>query len=257
MADRLENPQPHFTTRRGFILAAGFGVVTLYGLWAAQGAAPLNPFAFDTGGAPPEGAGGDEGHGEAAGMSPEEFRRLTDEFVAGNRLADGSVRVGRASAGLAASENSNLGAEHGDMHGAGHGQGFGGEGGQAATTRADLHSGGGHAMNDPAMRESREEAGHTNGKPAHVVYLLAHQWGYTPSVLRLDANVRYRFRMMAVDVTHGASIQLGRASRIIRLRAKTLVEQELQFTGPGEYLVYCTVYCGMPHDRMQGKIIVT
>ena len=30
----------HFTTRRGFIAASGFGGLGLYGLWAAYGAAP-------------------------------------------------------------------------------------------------------------------------------------------------------------------------------------------------------------------------
>lgn len=30
----------HFTTRRGLIAASGFGGLSLYGLWAAYGAAP-------------------------------------------------------------------------------------------------------------------------------------------------------------------------------------------------------------------------
>src|SRR5665647_941270 len=34
------NNKNHFTTRRGFIAASGFGGVSLYGLWAAYGAAP-------------------------------------------------------------------------------------------------------------------------------------------------------------------------------------------------------------------------
>ncbi len=89
------------------------------------------------------------------------------------------------------------------------------------------------------------------------VYLMAHQWGYIPAVLRLETNVSYRFRIMAVDTAHGASVHLSPASRIVRLPAKTVVEQQVQFTKPGEYLLYCTTYCGLDHDRMQGKIIVT
>ena len=82
------------------------------------------------------------------------------------------------------------------------------------------------------------------------------QWAYLPGVLRLQTGVPYRFRMMAMDSTHGAAIALGAGSRIIRLRPGVLVEQELTFKRPGEYLVYCTVYCGLPHGRMQGRIIV-
>jgi heme/copper-type cytochrome/quinol oxidase subunit 2 len=88
------------------------------------------------------------------------------------------------------------------------------------------------------------------------VYLMAYQWGFTPDVLRLDANRAYRLRMMAVDVSHGAAIRLGPGSRIVRLRANTLVEQTATFSRPGEYLVYCTVYCGPGHARMQGRLIV-
>ena len=89
------------------------------------------------------------------------------------------------------------------------------------------------------------------------VYLMAYQWGYAPSVLRLETGVPYRFRMMAVDVAHGASLQLGRAGRMVRLRPGTQVEQALTFSQPGEYLLYCTVYCGLAHDRMQGRVIVS
>jgi cytochrome c oxidase subunit II len=88
------------------------------------------------------------------------------------------------------------------------------------------------------------------------VYYMAYQWGFTPAVLRLGVNTPYRFRMMAVDVTHGAAIRIGAGSRVTRLRTGALVEQELQFTRPGEYFVYCTVYCGMLHDRMRGTILV-
>lgn len=96
---------------------------------------------------------------------------------------------------------------------------------------------------------------HTAG-PVEV-YLMAYQFGFMPSVLRLEAGVAYRFRMMAVDVAHGASVRVGPGSRIVRLRPGTLVEQELTFQRAGEHLLYCTVYCGLAHDRMQGRIVVS
>jgi heme/copper-type cytochrome/quinol oxidase subunit 2 len=88
------------------------------------------------------------------------------------------------------------------------------------------------------------------------VYLMAQKFAYSPDVLRLKAGQAYRFRMMADDITHGASIQLGTASRIIRLRPNVVTEQTITFTKPGEYLVYCTVYCGQAHDAMHGRIVV-
>lgn len=208
----------HITTRRGFIAALGFGAVSLYGAWAAYGAAPLpfggsrdaakpGPDTHAGHGAAPEapadghGAGG---HGASAGMPPEEFRFEHEYFVQKHAQPDGSV---------------------------------------APAAEAHAHADDGHDHGP-------------SGEPVDV-YLMAQKFAYSPDLLRLQAGVPYRFRMMAEDITHGASIHLGAASRIIRLRPNVVTEQTITFTRPGEYLVYCTVYCGQAHDVMQGRIVVT
>lgn len=86
---------------------------------------------------------------------------------------------------------------------------------------------------------------------------MAFQFGFTPQELGLVTGVPYHFRMMAVDVAHGASIRIKPGARIVRLRPGSLVEQTMTFERAGEHLLYCTVYCGLAHDRMQGRIIVT
>jgi heme/copper-type cytochrome/quinol oxidase subunit 2 len=192
-----------FTSRRGFVTSTGFGILSLYGLWAGFGAAPLPSFGLghDEGhGALPEAGYG--GHGGAHGPSAEEFRREVEAYAKRHGLADGSVRPGSGE----------------DDHG-GHG------------------------------------GAHAEAEPVDVPF-MAFQWGFEPSFLRLDRDVPYRFRMMAIDATHGASIQLGPASRIIRLRRGVLSEQTMTFRRAGDYLVYCTVYCGVAHDRMHGRIAV-
>lgn len=236
MADKSAKDKPHFTTRRGFITAVGFGVVALYGLWAAYGAAPLLPLAGSMEEPTPAG-GGHGGHGAAAGPSPEEFMRLADEFVEANKLPDSSVYPRRSAL-----------AQHTMPEHVGH---------AAPAMTEHAMSGEAHNMGSQAVQAASQAAVAHAGEEPVDVYLMVYQWGYHPAVLRLEANVPYRFRMMAVDTTHGASLHLGNASRIIRLRAKTVVEQQLMFTKTGDYLLYCTVYCGLSHHRMQGKIIVT
>lgn len=211
----------HFTTRRAFIGAMGFGGVALYGAWAGYGAAPL-PFMHasddDAHGAPPqEAAGGHGGHGGPGGMSAEEFLARHGEFVARFKQADGSVapRVELARAGATPA------AGQGDAH-AGHG---------AAP-----------AQPDPSA-------------PIDV-YLLAFRFGFDPDELRLEAGRSYRFRMMASDIAHGASLQLGPASRIIRVRPNAVTDQTITFQRPGSFLVYCTVFCGPAHDAMKARIVV-
>jgi len=236
MNERGDRDARHITARRGFIATTGFGMLGVYLLWAGYGAAPLGLGHGDD--AHGEGAHGTDGHGTtpepaqaghaghgaaSARMSKEEFRGLVERFVEAHKLPDGSVQVRRTAAPAAKPAQE----DHGH-HAAPHGE---------------------HAAAGAAPAPAAGDA------PVDV-YLMAYQFGFLPSVVRLEANVPYRLRMMAVDVAHGASIRVGPGSRIVRLRPGALVEQELTFQRPGEYLVYCTVYCGIAHDRMQGRILV-
>jgi cytochrome c oxidase subunit II len=213
--DTIAGAPRHLTTRRGFVGALSLAGVSLYGLWAAYGAAPLT-FRGDGHEAAPH-SDGHGGHGAAAGgPSPEEFRRLVGDFIARHRLPDGSVAP---DATVATAEHAAAGHDAHAAHGAG-------------------------------------ALAHPVAAPAEV-YLAVQQWFFEPALLRLRAGVPYRFRMMALDVSHGASLQLGRGSYVIRLRPGVLAERELTFTRPGEHLVYCTIYCGLGHDHMSATLLVT
>ncbi len=244
------NQTKHFTTRRGFIAATGFGGVSLYGLWAAYGAAP-SPLALlgvdrphgavhveDAAGpvVQPAAAGGHGGHGAAAaGSTAEEFSRMTAEFSERYRMPDGSVYPRR----LAVTPI------------------------PAVTHGADPHTGhADHNMANMATAQPEAHAAHgkvteavANGQPIDVL-MTAGKWYYLPNVLRLDVGQPYRFRMMALDVSHGASIQFGKGGRMMRLQPGRLTETELTFERAGRYLMYCTVYCGQAHDVMQATIEV-
>lgn len=218
----------HLTTRRGFIATLGFGGVSLYGLWAAYGAAPgpLELLGLDGHHDGEPAHGGHGGHGAPAdGPTVEEFNRLTNQFIERYRLEDGTVHPR-----ILAAEP----ADHG--HGEAHDHGVD-------------HA---HAAHD----DDPAEAHHRDEDEPLDVYLAAGKWYYRPHALRLDAGRAYRFRMMAVDVSHGASIQFGRGGRMVRLRPARQAEMEIAFHRPGRYLVYCTVYCGPAHDFMQALIEV-
>jgi plastocyanin len=224
MSNGMDVERRHWTARRGFVAAAGFGLVSLYLLWAGYGAAPLGFGAHGHGEEDhAEEPGGHAGHGaapsEEAKAQIAEFRTLAERFAETHKLPDGSVQPGRPQAAAPAPRaRASDGHDH-DHHGA------------------------------PAQEAPADEG------PVDV-YLMAYQFGFLPAVLRLEAGVPYRFRMMAVDVAHGASVRVGPGARVVRLRPGVLVEQELTFQRAGEHLLYCTVYCGLAHDRMQGRIVV-
>ena len=215
---RSERLDSGLTGRRGFVVAASLSILSLYGLWSAYGAAP--GLGLSGGG---EAAAG--GHGMAGG-DLDAFRTEAEAFIERHRLPDGSVQPPgpAAVAGVA-----------GDMPQVGDAA-HGGHGVAAGPAPASAHGEPELALVD--------------------VYLLVQQWLFEPSVLRLAAGVPYRFRMLALDVSHGASLQLGLGSRIVRLRPDVPSELLLRFEQPGEILVYCTVYCGLGHDQMHGRILV-
>lgn len=295
----------HFTTRRGFVGAMGFGALGLYATWAAYGASPL-PFGLGDGPADPHAGSGapsaHASHGETAPaaahegggtLTPAEFERRHAAFLKRFRQADGSIRPVATPAIAEAGHGASDGSAHGghamaapaapDAH-AGH----------TAPVVSDPHAG--HSMSAPAAARD-PHAGHTmpaaaapdphagHGAPAPVaahghgdaptavapttlaehpaggaepieVYLVAGRFAFEPDDLRLQVGQAYRFHMMATDVAHGASIALGRASRIVRLRPDTVTTLDLTFGAAGKHLVYCTVYCGPGHDSMHGLITV-
>lgn len=261
--DTTNGPRGHWTTRRGFIAAAGFGGVSLYGLWAAYGAVPgplallglghgdhTVPPAANASDAAPAGAHGSVGHGAGHGahdapapsvatadaVDAEAFRAETERFIARYQRADGSVhprRLPMQEAGAAPVD--------------GHGGHAGGHGGHS-------HAGDGHTAATAATATAALP------EPAHdtaiEVPMVAGRWYYLPAALRLDAGQDYRFRLLTMDVSHGASIQFGRGARMLRLRPGRVTEVDLRFERPGRHLVTCTVYCGAAHDVMRATIEV-
>ncbi len=242
--------RPHITTRRGFITAVGFSVIILYGLWAAYGAAPTSlQFLADT---QSEGMGGmaQGGHGAGAGgMTPEEFHEITEKFVEDLSLPDGSVRPTRHwMAAMAAMGGAHKGREdeadaYRDMD-------------EAMKPGAAARMASSAETMPTVGREEEEGHGPAQGSEPIDVYLMAMRFYYHPTVLRLERGVPYRFRMMSMDVNHGASIHTGFAGHIMRRPAQTMSEMVMTFSEPGEFMIYCTVYCGVGHSQMKGKIIV-
>ncbi len=221
----------HFTQRPSFVIAVGGLVLTLYFVWAALGAAPTSLSFGNSEPAKPEEllpssamsveveSTASEGMnmGGESSMSVDEFTDLTYRFVDDLSLPDGSV----------------------------------------APTRewSEAMNGANMAAEMAAEGMDAESAGMEAAEPIDV-YVIAQRFGYMPNVLRLKKDTQYRFLMMAIDVNHGASIQSGSAGHIMRRPARVLTETVMTFTKTGEFMMYCTVYCGVGHDQMRGKIIV-
>ena len=240
----------HFTTRPGFAIFVGFFVLTLYLVWVGYGAAPTSLNFLAETQSESMGAMAMGGHGGGTGaMTPEQFHEITVKFTEDLRLPDGSVRPTRqwmdSMAAMDGGEEAHE-EEAGEHRGMDEAKDSGEESSMASS--AEMASADAHDEEEAHGAEENEE-------PVDVD-LMAMQFSYMPPVLRLERGVAYRFRMMSMDVNHGVSIHTGFAGHIMRRPAQTMTEMVMTFPRSGEYMMYCTVYCGEGHSQMKGKIIV-
>lgn len=221
----------HFTLRRGFAVLVGLLVLALYFLWAAYGAAPTS-LSFLT-----------EMPDEPAAVMPMAGMDVESASMEGMAMGGHGVGVGAMTPDefheITVKFAEDLALPDGSV--------------RPTREWMEAMEGGGEAMDAHAEMDA---AGPAEDDEPIDVYLMAMRFYYLPGVLRLERGVRYRFRMMSMDVNHGASIHTGFAGHIMRRPAMVLTEMVMTFSEPGEFMIYCTVYCGAGHDQMKGKIIV-
>jgi hypothetical protein len=177
MSNGTSAERRHWTARRGFVAAAGFGLVSLYLLWASYGAAPLGFGGHDEAEAGHAGEAGGHSGGHGAAPTAEakaqiaDFRGLVERFAEEHKLADGSVQPGRPKFFAPAPKTKpEAGGHASDGHGHGHAAPKGAKQAAAVEEAPSAHA---------------EEA--ADG-PIDV-YLMASQFGFMPAVLRLEAGV--------------------------------------------------------------------
>lgn len=92
-----------------------------------------------------------------------------------------------------------------------------------------------------------------HGKP---IYVMAIQYAFRPSTIRLAAGGEYDLQMLSTDVVHAISIQMGGTSYNAVVMPGIVTALKLKPTKPGKYLVLCNEYCGIGHDYMYFSVIV-
>jgi cytochrome c oxidase subunit 2 len=131
----------------------------------------------------------------------------------------------------------------------------------AVETEEDGHHGGGMMLTpeqfEAKVREQREKYGQPDGSvkpPPGDVYILARQFVFSPSRLRLETGEHYTLHIYSPDVIHGYSLVMERSLNTVVL-PRMMSMMEIELTRPGEILVTCNEYCGLGHHLMRGLII--
>ena len=126
------------------------------------------------------------------------------------------------------------------------------------------HGGGGSEVRPEAFKAAVEgfverhglPDGAVQGVPEEPGLLEVGQYYWRPATVRLRTGETYTFHISSVDVVHAFSLNMGSGSYNAVVMPYTVTMVRVTPLRPGEYLVYCSEYCGIGHDLMKGKIIV-
>jgi len=115
------------------------------------------------------------------------------------------------------------------------------------------------ADTDPGKGEiAREEEPQPSGElldGVRVVDFEAFRYGFAPDPLVVKAGERVRLKMTSRDVTHWVAIPAIGFSTVVPAEGTGEAEFDAPHE-PGEYSIYCTVYCGPGHGDMRGRLVV-
>jgi cytochrome c oxidase subunit 2 len=134
-------------------------------------------------------------------------------------------------------------------------------------SRPHAHEGA-HDHSDPAQHgqdtagkplDARQaEAMEPSGKVKDAVRVVeydAFQYGFAPDPLVVRAGEQVRLLVKSRDVSHGAMIPEVDFSTEIPTGERKAAEFTAPTT-PGEYPVFCSVFCGPGHGDMRGRLVV-
>jgi len=108
------------------------------------------------------------------------------------------------------------------------------------------------------MASASEAVPHPSGQledGVRIVEVDAFQYRFDPDPLVVRAGERVRLLLKSRDVAHGIMIPDVDFSTDI----PTDVRKPAEFSAPsvpGEYPVFCSVFCGPEHGDMQGRLLV-
>lgn len=105
----------------------------------------------------------------------------------------------------------------------------------------------------PSAGVAARQASSTTDEPA-VVKVTAKKYDFEPSTISVVRGKRVRLEVTAVDRDHGIEIAEFGVKRKLEKGKPTVVE----FTPDraGEFTFHCSVFCGLGHRGMKGRLIV-
>ena len=84
--------------------------------------------------------------------------------------------------------------------------------------------------------------------------IIAKNWEFNPSQIIVNKNDIVKLKIKSIDVKHDISIPEFNISSDLNPNQETIIEFKADKTGV--FTFYCSIYCGLGHDNMDGVLIV-
>ncbi len=94
-----------------------------------------------------------------------------------------------------------------------------------------------------------------NADGSYTVTMVAARYGFYPQRIEVPANTPVKIRMASFDVLHGIHAPFTNFNTMVV--PGYVSEVNTTFTKTGEYPLFCNEFCGLGHDHMWSKLIVT
>jgi cytochrome c oxidase subunit 2 len=87
-----------------------------------------------------------------------------------------------------------------------------------------------------------------------VIKVGAKKYEFTPGMIVVKSGEKVRLEVTSTDVTHGFAVSEYKIDR----RLNPNKTETILFTAdkPGQFPVYCSVFCGIGHMSMEGTLVV-
>ncbi|MDC9714985.1 MAG: cytochrome C oxidase subunit II [Gammaproteobacteria bacterium] len=94
-----------------------------------------------------------------------------------------------------------------------------------------------------------------NADGSYTVTMVAARYGFYPQRIEVPINTPVKIRMASFDVLHGIHAPFTNFNTMVV--PGYISEVNTSFTKTGEYPLFCNEFCGLGHDHMWSKLIVS
>ena len=94
-----------------------------------------------------------------------------------------------------------------------------------------------------------------NADGSLTVTMVAARYGFYPTLIEVPADTPVKFRVASADVLHGFHVPFTNAATMVV--PGYISEINTSFPTPGKYSFLCNEYCGLGHDSMWSRLVVT